>query len=625
MVLLLALLIALIPLAIAPGLLFHFDVTPKTVLLLLGAAAAAIWWAAGGSPGIHRMSRAARWFTLLILGMSASLVVSTLASVNPALSLGGSNWRNWGLVTQLAALALAYLVAASCAGQPDRLRMILRAIAASGVIAAVYGAAQYFGWDPLLDARAYHVGEGIWTIVRPPSTLGHADYFAIWLLCVVFASAALVFTETVRKWKWLATASMVSGTVAIFLSGTRSAMIGLLGGTAFLVLWRGVRVTRGVVVAAVLAVAASAAFYFSPAGGKLRARVHWSLQEPAGGARLLLWRDSFRMAASRLLVGYGPDTFISTFAKQQSVDLARAYPDFYHESPHNIFLDVAVAQGAPGLVLLAGFCIVGFAAAWSVRRNAPRGTEAHIGAALAASLAAMTISGQFASFMLPTALAYYFLIAALVSLTCRVSPKTQPAARHWPALAATGLFAFLLMVFGVRLLVAEFAMASVQRDLGAGRVGTAASHYSRFENWHLPGASADLWYSRRLAQVAESRADLMTRLQAVQQCGQAALSATQTAEDPFNAYYNLAAFRARQNDFTSTEQNLRAAISSAPNWFKAHWMLAQVLEAGLRLKEAEAEAAKAVSLDGGKHLEVARTLDQIRSRLQIVTQQPMHK
>ena len=73
--------------------------------------------------------------------------------------------------------------------------MVLRAIAASGLVVALYGIAQYFGWDPLLDARGYHVGEGIWTIVRPPSTLGHADYSANWLLFVVFAGAALAVTE----------------------------------------------------------------------------------------------------------------------------------------------------------------------------------------------------------------------------------------------------------------------------------------------------------------------------------------------------------------------------------------------------------------------------------------------
>src|ERR1039457_6571848 len=195
MALLLAVVMALIPLAIAPGCFFYFDVTPKVVLLLLGTAAAAIWWAAtGGAAGFYRPSRDARWFLLGVCGMAVSLVISTLASVNPALSLGGSNWRYWGLLTQLAALGFAYLVSACCAGRPRRLRVLLRSIAASGLIVALYGIAQYFGWDPLLDARGYHVGDGIWTIVRPPSTLGHADYSANWLLFVVFAGAALANT-----------------------------------------------------------------------------------------------------------------------------------------------------------------------------------------------------------------------------------------------------------------------------------------------------------------------------------------------------------------------------------------------------------------------------------------------
>src|ERR1039458_361485 len=137
MALLLAVVMALIPLAIAPGWFFYFDVTPKVVLLLLGTAAAAIWWAAtGGAAGFYRASRAARWFLLGVCGMAVSLVISTLASVNPALSLGGSNWRYWGLLTQLAALGFAYLVAACCAGRPRRLHVLLRSIAASGLIVA---------------------------------------------------------------------------------------------------------------------------------------------------------------------------------------------------------------------------------------------------------------------------------------------------------------------------------------------------------------------------------------------------------------------------------------------------------------------------------------------------------
>ena len=415
-------------------------------------------------------------------------------------------------------------------------------------------------------------------------------------------------------WKWLAWASIATGSTAVFLSGTRAAMLGLVGGAlllaVLLALWRGVRITRGVAVTAGLLVAAGAVFYVSPAGTKLRARVHWSLQEPAGGARLWLWRDSLRMAASRWPAGYGPETFISSFARVQSAELGRSYPDFYHESPHNIFLDALAAQGVPGLLGLAALSAVGFAAAWRARESQP-----DVASALAGGLAGMTISEQFTSFMLPTALAYYLLAAMLVSLTCRAALKPRPAGRRWPAASATAALAGLLVVFAVRLIVAENALAAVRRDLDAGLVSDAANEYSRFERWRTPGGGADLWYSRRLVLLAASPTNLTTRVQTLQQAVQAALRATVTAEDPFNAYYNMAEFYASRNDFARTERSLRAAIASAPNSFKAHWMLAQVLEAGRRLHEAEVEAALGVALDGGKHEEVTRTLDQIRAQL----------
>src|ERR1017187_7933583 len=482
MALLLAFVVALIPLAIAPGWFFYFDVTPKVVLLLWGTAAAAMWWtAAGGAAGFYRASRAARWFVLAMCGMAVSLAVSTLASVNPALSLGGSNWRYWGLVTQLAALGLAYLVSACCAGRPGRLRVVLRSIAASGLVVALYGIAQYFGWDPLLDARGYHVGEGIWTIVRPPSTLGHADYSANWLLFVVFAGAALAVSEQRTPWRWLAWTAAAAGSVAIVLSGTRAALIGLLAGALFLILmsWWGRRFRLPYVALGLAIAAVAALFYLSPAGAKLRARVHWAREEPAGGARVLLWRDSLRMAAARWPAGYGPETFISSFALHQSADLGRAYPDFYHESPHNIFLDVLVAQGVAGPVLLLALGASGFAAAIMSRRSVRRDPAA---GALAAGLAAMTISEQFTSFTMPTALAYYAAIAMLVSLSVPAALPPRPVGRRWTRVAVATICAGVWVVFGMRLWMAESALAAVRRDLDAGMVGEAAARYAAYEH-----------------------------------------------------------------------------------------------------------------------------------------------
>jgi tetratricopeptide (TPR) repeat protein len=622
MALLLAAVIALIPLVIAPGWFFYFDVTPKVMMLLWGTAAAAVWWTwTGGAAGFYRASRATRWFVWAMGGMAVSLVVSTAASVNPALSVGGSSWRYWGLVTQLAAMGFACIVAAHCAGQPARLRPLLRAIAASGLIVAVYTCAQYFGWDPLLDARGYHVGEGIWAIVRPPATLGHADYAANWLLFVVFAAASLTAQEQQTGWKWLAWTTVAAGAVAIILSGTRAAMIGLAAGAVFLILWRGLRVTRRLAGVALAIITAAALFYVSPGGEKLRARVHWALEEPAGGARLLLWRDSLRMAGARWVTGFGPETYIGSFARYQSADLGRTYPDFYHESPHNILLDTLVAQGVAGPALLLALAASGFAAAMASRRNARNGAAG----ALAAGLAAMTISAQFTCFTVPTALAYYVTIAMLVSLSVPSVLTPSPAGRRWPWVAMAAIGAGVWVLFGVRLWMAESNLVAVRRDLDAGQVGEAANRYEEYERWRWPGASADLWYSRRLAQISGSHSEPLVRVQAFQQAGLAAQRATGTTEAAFNAYYNLAAFYARKNDFAHTEESLRAAISYAPNWFKTHWMLAQVLQAAGRMKEAESEAAAAVALDGGKHAEVTSTLSNIRAVLTAAPIEPAHK
>jgi tetratricopeptide (TPR) repeat protein len=536
-------------------------------------------------------------------------------------------------VTQLAALGFTYLVCACCAGEAGRLRVVLRGIALSGLIVAAYGIAQYFGWDPLLDARGYHVGEGIWSIVRPPSTLGHADYSANWLLFVVFAGAALAVSEPQARWRWLAWAAAAAGSAAIVLSGTRAAMIGMLAGGVFLTVFRGWlwdwlsrssgrRFRLPYLALALAIVAAAAAFYLSPAGEKLRARVHWARGEPAGGARILLWRDSLRMAAARWPAGYGPETFIPSFARIQSADLSRAYPDFYHESPHNIFLDVLVAQGVAGPVLLLALAASGFAAGVAGRRGTPRNPVA---GTLAAGLAAMTISEQFACFTLPTALAYYVTIAMLVSLSVGEARRTWPLGRRWLRVAVAIPCAFILVFSGVRLAMAETALAAVRRDLDSGQVGGASERYAEYQNWRWPGPSADLWYSRRLAQISGTNIERAMRAQAFQQAGLAAQRATQTTEAEFNAYYNVAAFYARVNDFPRTEQSLRAAISYAPNWYKAHWMLALVLQAASRLPEAETEAATAVALDGAKHPEVTSTLEHIRAAIRAAPVEPPHK
>ena len=135
--------------------------------------------------------------------------------------------------------------------------------------------------------------------------------------------------------------------------------------------WYRPRLTRRRAIAAAVLAVGGVVFLLLPAGQKLRSRIEWSAEDTRGGARLWLWQDSIRMAGDQWLVGTGLETFGNEYPRYQSVELAKAYPDWYHESPHNVFLDVLASQGVLGLAGLLGLAAIPLAAAWLRRTEAP--------------------------------------------------------------------------------------------------------------------------------------------------------------------------------------------------------------------------------------------------------------
>lgn len=587
-----AVVIGLIALIVTPGYLFYFDVTPKAAALLGGAGLLLL--------GVTAVRPAHRLFSLLLLLNAVSLGVSTAFSAQPALSAFGTNWRRFGAAPQAAVLLFAWLVSQHTAGRPERVRTILRGVAVSGAISAAYGIAQYFGWDPLLPAAAYHIGEGIWTIVRPPGTLGYVSYFATWLLAVSFLSMALYSMETRAAWRRIALAAAALAAIAMLLTGTRAAVLGLAAGAAVWLYRTGFRPTRRMVAAAAVLLAIVGAFYFSPAGWKLRSRTRWFIEDPWGGARPALWRDSLGMGATRPAAGFGPEVFTAAFPRFESKALAQAYPDFSYESPHNMFLDALVSEGFPGLAILCGLCVVGL-------KKARDSASSWISGGVAAGIVAQ----QFTVFILPTAMIFYVMIA----LAAGLSAEPPPAARSpWRLRVALAPVALAWIYLAVRFTVADRALALARRGVESGDLATATAQYDRYQRWHLPGTAADLWYSRALLNLAMKSPSRLVEFQAALQSVSAGLRATKTAEEPFDAWYSMAEVYAAENDPVRTESSLRAAIAARPNWFKPHWALAQLLRMESRMDDAGREAALAAELNGGKNPEVARTLAEI-SRL----------
>ena len=597
----LAWLLAAVPLVIAPGVSFYFDVIPRLSLLLL-IIVAFLFIKPSRVAGFYT-SGPACVFCIAAAVYAISLVISSVLSVNPSFSIYGSTWRRFGLITQVALLILTVLLAAGRAS-----RELLRAFTALGFVASIYGIFQYFGIDPIFDSSLYHVGEGVWMIVRPPGTAGHADYFAVYLVMVAFAAGAIVVSDPSRGWRVFATAVIPVAGVATFMTGTRGALVGAVCGLIVVAVRLRPRLTLVRVAAAVAVVCVFVIFYFSPAGERLRARVRWSTEDPRGGARLWLWRDSLRMVAQRPIIGFGPETYGLEFPKFQSLDLARAYPDFQHESPHNLELDVLVAQGIPGVVALA----VMLGAALLAGLRAPLESR-NLATVLLGGFVAVVVSHQFCSPTVVTALCVSVSVVCLLALGTEPCHRSLTVAALLRAAPLTAAVALVLLGYALRLSVADWFLARTRDALGANNTVAAAAYYERAARW-LPGASADLFYSRTMAAAAAKAPDPASAVRTWQQAMAAGQRAVASTDEPANAAYNLAAMHAAANDLARTEESLRAAVSRAPNWFKPYWTLARVLALSGRLEEAEKSAAAAVERNGSVNPEVLQTLQEIKQR-----------
>jgi hypothetical protein len=308
------------------------------------------------------------------------------------------------------------------------------------------------------------------------------------------------------------------------------------------------------------------------------------------GPHRLLWRDSLSMAVRRPATGYGAEVYLAEFPHFESKALAQQNPDSIYDSPHNAFLDALISQGAPGLLLLCGLCVPGFAAAWKRR-------TIWLAAALAAGIAGL----QFTSFTMPTAV----LFLTTIALTAALAEK--PAApRPSPIFSAiVPLLVVALLYFALRIAVADHALATTRRLLDFRDLPAVTAEYDAYGTWRLPGASADLWYSRAWMEIARTAADPAVRSQAVTIAGQAAQRAVANAEAPCLAWYNRAQISAFQNNSADAERSLRWAIAAHPNWYLPHWMLSQLRFREGRIEEAQTEAALAAELDAGHHPEIA--------------------
>jgi tetratricopeptide (TPR) repeat protein len=207
------------------------------------------------------------------------------------------------------------------------------------------------------------------------------------------------------------------------------------------------------------------------------------------------------------------------------------------------------------------------------------------------------------------ALASVLLTALVLSALIALEPPgPRPALNLRPAIAIPicGITAVCISAFTLSLAASDFNLAAFQR-------APTPAHRDAVLRWELPGTAEDIYCSRTLLNQCQTVTGITNRLECWRQAEQVAARATITAGDTANAWYNLALFTSVQNDVRGTRIALTRAIEIAPNWFKPHWTLANLLSQTGDIKGAAAEAARAATLNANHDPEVEQTLQQIRA------------
>jgi O-antigen ligase len=508
--------------------------------------------------------------------MAAASILSACLAESPLLSLAGSDWRRMGLPATLACLIIA---AAASTLNAHQKRVLLAWIAAAGGLAAAYAVAQFLALDPILDSKLYTIGEGEWAIRRPPSTFGHAGYLSVYLCYALFAAWHLAGDG--RRWIWGSVATVAG--FAVILAGSRGSWLG--AGTGLLVLLAHTARRRQVLMTLLVLTLAGAGFASTPWGEPLRSRLRWFVEDPGGGGRLTLWRDSLGVSP---WLGSGPDGFERSFPRHESEALARAFPDRHFESPHNIFLDQLTTTGVASVLALAA--LLGWAL-MNYRSTAP---------GLLAALAAGIVAQQFLADTIATRLVC--LMMATLSF-----PETDGVARRSPVRAVCGVLLLATAVwFGGALLRADRALYQARAAAGRGdlegliREGRTASRAFPWGGVHPFAVSRLLGNAGMNPQAAESsRAYLLALAQ------EEAVKAWPSAASPELVAVHLASLYVVQGRWTEAEPMLENAFQSAPSWYRPHYLRAELWQAQGRQQDAAREARRALDLGVRAHPEMA--------------------
>jgi O-antigen ligase len=396
--------------------------------------------------------------TALLAAFSLFVAIVALADAfgaHPFKSFWSNYERMDGFITLVH--LFAYFVTATAVLNTEKLweRLFQTSLGVS-VVMGIHGVSQALG--------VATVSEGFSSASRVDASFGNPIYFAVFMLFHV-GIAALLWVWSWQKRKegsrlWISVlygSIMVFDGLVLFLTGTRGAMLGILGGFLLgaAILAFSSRTWRWHAVTALLALLLLAGVFWSVRDAAWIQRIpplqrlaSISLEDNTTKARIMNWGTAWQGVKERPILGWGQEHFAIVFDNYYNPKMYAQ--EQWFDRVHNIVFDWLIAAGFLGLFSYLG--LFG-AAAWLLWRRDVRG------GALFSPLERAIVLGMLAGYfvhtffvfdnvssylLFGTVLAFVAARAGHVAVPMFSSIPVVPRVYHVPLLGAAVVFAGIL-------------------------------------------------------------------------------------------------------------------------------------------------------------------------------------
>lgn len=561
------------PLVILPGMRQVYSL-PKAAFIQLGAVIAGLLWLVKLlfiSPTIRRSG-----ISLPVLAFFGFASFSTLLTIRPYTAIFGSYGRLEGFLT-LAAYGIVFFVGSQLEWDRPQLKRLLTSIFIGGLLVSLYGLVQYYGYDFLPYVFKYEKG-------RIYSTVGNPSLLANYLVIILPFSVGLYLAGSSAIEKAFFGFGSLVIFAALITTFARGGWIAAVLALLTLILLASKSYRWQIIVFGLLMMMVFGLFFALRTGSSVttlssRLSSVVNISEGSTAQRFEIWKAAINVVADRPLFGSGPDTFVLTYPRYETVKMAG--DDDLADNAHNWPLQLAATLGVPAalsfLLIFYFFLRQGIGL---TRNDADQLRGVLIGALVAggvgyfiAALVTVTIvEGGFIVWLL------FGLVGSLSSTSVKkFSWRQEFFPLRLAVFVSLILLAFILLYFLIKLMIADIHYETGNRLRKQGFFVESLAHYTttislnEYEDRYLSDL-AKLYRAKRVTLKSVQDLDKeINILRTAQKNNPLVVSHYQYLAE---AYIWAGDFLKRPEYFKAGVSQLKKAEKLHPNSARTHYLLA---------------------------------------------------